>query len=165
MRQKTAITVLLLLFVGASVVTLIVKETGSAPDEQATGGTTQIQPKVAQSTEAKAPIVTVYYFYGNVRCPTCHKLENYTSEAVTANFAKDLEAGTLVWKLVNVDESANQHYIQKYNLFTKSVIISESIDGQETRWVNLDRIWDLVSAKDEYLSYIETELKTFLGRE
>ncbi len=46
--------------------------------------------------------IIAYYFHGNVRCPTCHKMEQYTKEAIEKNFKDELANGLLVVKTVNV---------------------------------------------------------------
>ena len=107
----------------------------------------------------------VYYFHGDVRCPTCHKLESYAQEAVETTFAEELGAGLVQWKPVNVDRPENAHFVKDYQLVTKSVILSEVIDGRETDWKNLDKIWDLVGSKDVYLDYIRENVKIFLEQD
>jgi hypothetical protein len=104
----------------------------------------------------------VYYFYTNVRCPTCHKLENYTEEAVTGYFADLIKQGVIQYKGVNTDEKGNEHFLKDYELYTKSVIVSEIQDGQQKRWKNLDKIWERVGDKEKYLKYIQDEVKAYI---
>lgn len=39
------------------------------------------------SAKEKAVNVVLYYFYGNVRCPTCRKFETYTKKALDEAFS------------------------------------------------------------------------------
>lgn len=108
------------------------------------------------------PQVIAYYFHGNRRCATCQKLEAYAQEAVTGEFADEIEQGLVEWRVVNFDEEANEHYLKDYGLFSQTVILSR-IDGEkETEWKNLDRIWKLVGDKDAYVTYVRDELRAFL---
>jgi len=112
---------------------------------------------------APASTMVVYYFHNNYRCPSCKKIEAYTNETVTTKFADDIKKGVITWKMVNVDEPANKHFIKEYKIFTKQVVLVEMKDGAQARWKNLDKIWDLLGDKTKFSAYIEKELKDFKG--
>jgi hypothetical protein len=65
------------------------------------------------------------YFHGTVRCTTCQQIEALSAKAIQNNFVEELKTGTLAWQEINVEKSENQHFIKDYQLFTKSLIISE----------------------------------------
>jgi hypothetical protein len=117
---------------------------------------------VVKATETPNDKVVVYYLHGTRRCATCIKLESYSEEAVTAAFGPQLETGEMEWKTVNYDEEENTHFIEDYQLFTKSVILSRVTEGKETEWKNLDQIWKLVGDKEEFVSYVQMEVANFL---
>jgi hypothetical protein len=150
-----------LLFVGVSVTYLVVNE---ARDR---GGATaqQEQPADAQTADAGAEDVskvTVYYFHGTKRCQTCRKIEAYANEAVTAGFAKELEEGDMEWQTVNVDEPENEHFIEDYELVTRSVVLVETLGGEQQKWVNLDKVWELVGDKPKFVEYVTGNLSDFM---
>lgn len=174
MKPKHVVTVVLLLFVVGSVAYMIVQERRAAaetpettvPEAQSRIELQPVLPTDENPETAQQPRqVVVYYFHGDVRCPTCHKLESYAQEAVETTFAEELGAGLVQWKPVNVDRPENAHFVKDYQLVTKSVILSEVIDGRETAWKNLDKIWDLVGSRDVYLDYIRENVKTFLEQD
>lgn len=101
--------------------------------------------------------VNVYYFYGKPRCITCMKIENYTKSAVTSMNDKNV-----VFKGVDMDNSDNSAMVKKYNLYTKSVIISKVKNGKE-QWKNLDKIFLKAGNEQYFKNYIITEIKTFKG--
>jgi len=105
----------------------------------------------------------VYYFHGNVRCATCKKIEAYADEAVHAAFGEDLDDGTLQWRVVNIDEPANRHFIQDFQLVTRSVVLAEYRDGKVVRSTNLDQVWQLVRDKQRFVDYVQSETKAFLA--
>ncbi|MBN1307120.1 MAG: hypothetical protein JXA18_04330 [Chitinispirillaceae bacterium] len=104
----------------------------------------------------------VYYFHGSMRCPTCHKLENYAKSEIEASFSDAIKTGQLEWKTINVEEGGNEHFVDKYKLYTKSVIVSTVKDGGELSWKNLDKIWQLVHNEGKYRKYIRDEVQACL---
>ena len=107
--------------------------------------------------------VFVYYFYGNFRCASCRKIEAFTKEALNASFKEELKDGMLVFKVVNVDEKDNEHFLGDYQLYSKSVVLSLMKDGKEMKYKNLDEIWNYLNDKRKFLGYIKNETKVFLA--
>lgn len=106
--------------------------------------------------------VVAYYFHGTMRCPTCHKLEQYAKEVIESNFKDALGSGKLEFKAVNVEGKGNEHYANDYKLYTKSLILSLVKDGKEIKWKNLDKIWEYVVNKQKYFDYVKSEITSFL---
>lgn len=116
--------------------------------------------KTAAPSDTK---IIVYYFHNNYRCPSCKKIESYSSETVNKKFADDIKKGLITWRMVNVDEAPNKHFVKEYKIFTKQVVLVEMKKGAQTKWKNLDKIWELLGNKDKFASYIEQEVKAFKG--
>jgi len=146
------------------------KANGSAGKKPAHAG---VQAQTAKDSSVKASdSVTVpasiehrivaYYFHGNVRCVSCRKIEAYTKEAIDSAFGGALKSGQLEWQVVNTDSAQNEHFLQDYRLFTKSVVISDVRKGKETRWKNLDKVWELLGDRDKFHAYIQGEVRPFL---
>lgn len=106
--------------------------------------------------------VIVYYFHGNFRCPTCRNLEQYAEEAIEKNFKKELNEDTLVFKVVNVEEKGNGHFMKDYQLYTKSLVLFLVKDDKEVKYKNLDKIWEYVRDKTKYMDYVKNEVENFL---
>jgi len=106
--------------------------------------------------------VTAYYFHGDFRCPTCHKLEQYSKEAIEANFKNELASGKLEFRVINTDEKGNEHFVNDYQLYTKSLVISLVKGGKEVKSKNLTKIWDYVGNKQKFYDYVTEEIKAFL---
>lgn len=185
-KQRTFITVALLAFVGLSVVVLVAKETGggdgtsaeqpalaqgdagaadpssvtaTSPEAGATE-TSQTSSHVATEKAHDTKIV-VAYLHGNRRCGPCRSLQAYAAEAVKTHFSDELAGGTMEFRVQNVATPEHNHLRQRYGLYTQSVIVSELRNGQEVRWKNLDRIWELVRDRDAYFEYIQSEIEDF----
>jgi len=113
---------------------------------------------------AKGPShnIVVTYFHNTFRCPTCHRIEELSSQAVNLNFEDEMKSGKVVWRVINVDEPEKKHYIKDYQLYTKSLIISEMRGGKEVRWKNLEKVWTFVRSKEKFDKYVKTEIKEWL---
>jgi hypothetical protein len=109
--------------------------------------------------------VIVYYLHGTRRCSNCIKIEAYTKEAVDSNLTEAVKTGLLEWRVYNTDEDSNAHYVDDYQLYTKSVIVSDVRDGKEVRWKNLEKIWELLNDKASFKKYIQDEVTAFLKEE
>ena len=110
-----------------------------------------------------AESVVAFYFHGNVRCATCKKIEAYADEALQQGFPEALQNGALEWRVINVDEAENQHFIQDFQLVTRSVVLAEYSGDKVVRWKNLDKVWQLVRSKDKFVEYVRDEARQFLG--
>ncbi len=174
MPFKQIITVILVLFVVASVVFLIMntgRDAGQSANEGAVAESDEA-PGVGEAEEKgghdpsagiSGHSVVAYYFYGTKRCPTCIKIEKYARESITDGFPELIESGRLQFRAINVDETENGHFIDDYKLTTKSVIISDRLDGKETRWKNLNLVWEYVGEKDTFIDYVRRETTAYLG--
>lgn len=111
------------------------------------------------------PGMVVYYFHGTSRCRTCRTIEEYTRQALNDGFADELEKGGIELRPINVDLKENRHYINDYRLFTRSVVVSSIREGKETGWKRLDRVWDLVKNKSEFIAYIQNEIREMRSAE
>ena len=118
--------------------------------------------KAAQKTDTK---VIAYYFHGNYRCYTCTKIEKYSREAIEMYFPDDLKTGKLEFRSVNVDEPANRHFIQDYQLHTRSLVLVLYRNNEQQKWKNLKDVWQLVRNQDRFYQYVKSETEQFLAEE
>jgi hypothetical protein len=191
MKPKRVVTLTLLAFVAAGVVTLAVKgltrnrhpeaaANPSATDTSRRSGGSGFQPEgaadrqdlratadAARQTDstAKPPSdgVIAYYFHGNTRCPTCQTIESYAHDAVKTGFADELASGDLQWEVVNYEAAGNEHFAELYQVVAPTVVLVRMEGGKPTRWANLMRVWELVGDQDAFTEYIQTETRTLLG--
>ncbi|NQU18982.1 hypothetical protein HQ550_02380 [bacterium] len=111
---------------------------------------------------AKENNVIAYYFHGTFRCYTCTNIEKYSREAIEANFKDALQSGKLEFKAVNVEERGNEHFVNDYQLYTKSLVLSLVKDGKETQYKNLEKIWEYVRDKEKFFNYVTGEIQAYL---
>jgi len=106
--------------------------------------------------------VVAYYFHTKFRCHTCHKIEQFTEEALKEYFPEELDIGKLVYKVINIQEKENKHFVKDYQLFTKSFVLALFKNGEEIRFKNLDQVWQQVGDKQKFYEYIKKETHVFL---
>jgi len=148
MSLKTVVTLVLLAFVVVAVGIVVLQSRESAAGNN---------PSTAGATEAlngnPADGVVAFYFHGTMRCVTCKKLEAYSREA--------FEGSGIALQVVNTDLPENRHFVDDFQLVTRSLVLAEYRSGQIARWSNLERIWELVSEEQVYLDYVRRQAVEF----
>jgi len=112
-------------------------------------------------TEQKAKF-TVYYFHHTMRCESCIRIENYSFKVLQKEFPGNLKDSSILWKVINVDDTENEHFIDDYKLETQALIISKQINGKEAKWKDLDAIWDHLNDYEKFCNYMKNEIKAFI---
>ena len=120
-------------------------------------------PDAEQSVPVSDSGVVAYYFHGNYRCASCRAIESYTKEALELYFSDELASGKLEFRAVNVEEKGNEHFVQDYKLYTKSVVLSRVVDGKEVDYKNLEGVWQLLNNRQRFFDYVRKETEVFLG--
>lgn len=163
MKAKQVVTAALLLFVIGSVAYLVIKETGQQKSAvQKVLETTRPNSEAANTGRELQHKVFVYYFHGNMRCPTCRKFEAYAHEALLKAFPDELKSEKLDWRLINIDEPSNEHFIQDYGITTRSLVVVNMKGKNQKEWKNLQKIWDLVKDKGDFIKYVQEETRDYL---
>lgn len=111
---------------------------------------------------AASRAVAVTYFHTTARCATCRKIEALSEEAIRTGFSQELKDGKVLWKVVNTDEPDNRHFLEDYQLYTKSLVVVETAGGRQLRWKNLARIWQLVRDDAAFRQYVQDEVRGYL---
>ncbi len=155
-----------------SILILVIAAARGGDDSTRTSGIPQLEGKpvvsaaaTADSSGASVPSVhqvLAYYFHGTRRCSNCIKIEAYTKEAIDSTYGAALKDSSLIWQVVNTDEEANNHYLNDYQLYTKSVILVDMHDGKQIRWKNLEKVWQHLGDKEAFKKYIRDEVALFL---
>jgi hypothetical protein len=163
MKAKKILTAVLLGFVAVSVVFAIVKETTKGTPSEQVDVERPVSDNASSPAETSPQRVIVYYFSTNARCATCMKFEQYSRKAVVTGFQKAIEDGRLEYKMVNYEKPGNEHYVEDYKLYAKSIVVVEMKGDERVRWNNLDKIWQLVSSEKEFIDYIQEGVRSYLG--
>jgi len=164
--SRKALTTALLGFVLVSFGYLALRSMRSARDWRrpvgAQAGTTS---SITDSDPPAEPgKVVAYYFHVTIRCITCRAIESYSKEVIHTRFAKELASGQLEWRLVNVQLPENRHFIQDYELFTKSLVLVRTQNGRQKEYKVLNDTWELAGDKTAMQNYVEKEVRGFLRK-
>jgi thioredoxin-related protein len=73
----------------------------------------------------------IYYFYGSHRCPTCNAVEENVKKLITEKFATQIKDGSLAVSYLNWEESVNEALVEKYQIYSSSLILVKYLDGKE----------------------------------
>ena len=149
MRRKmtvSVITTIIVIFLAAGTMVAEGKNNGTA----------------SYPTVDVARTFVVYYFHGNFRCSNCLKIEQYSCDAIEKYFKDQLKTKRLVLNIINTDLPKNKHFIEDYQLYTKSLIIAEFKDGKQVRWKNLTKVWNYLNDRDKFYEYVRTEIQQYL---
>ena len=133
-------------------------------------GEAQKQTSDSGAVNTDAPAVgsvpdhfAVTYFHATHRCSTCRKLEAFAEEAVSSAFKGSLEDSTVQWRVVNFEQEGNEHFVKDYQLYSQALIVSRITNGKEVNWRNLDKIWELVGDKEDFINYVQTQVRDFMA--
>ena len=119
---------------------------------------------IAKDSETnKKSLVVAYYFHGNFRCTNCRNLEQYSKEAIEKHFKDELVSGKVVFKAINIEEKGNEHFVNDYQLYTRSLVISLVKNGKEVKSKNLAKIWEYLKNKPRFYQYVKEEVDTYLN--
>ena len=139
-----------------------------AAPEQADVAAPTPKPVVADAqppAEAEKPPVhklIACYFHRTQRCRKCLTIEAYSEEALKDAFPEALARGELEWQAVNVEEPANEHFVEDYQLTFGALVLVDTLDGEQKEWRNLERVWELVGDELKFKAYVEAQALTFL---
>ncbi len=165
MKPKNLVTIVLLLFVVASVGYLVMRESGAtAPATPPAESAAAVTPDatLTPAIEPAASRVVAYYFHGNARCTTCKTIEKYTEEAIEDGLVEEVASGKLELVAVNVDMPENRHFIDDFELATRTVVLARIENGEQAEYQKLDEVWNLVRNRGAFLDYVKGETRKML---
>lgn len=104
----------------------------------------------------------VYYFHRTQRCHTCLTMEAYARAALDEDLFDAMESGELKWRAVNVDETANEHFVNEYELYASALVMVEREGDEVKRSKKLEQIWDLVGDEWKFRTFVRDEALAYL---
>jgi hypothetical protein len=158
-RRRIASAAVLVLAATASLVLLVAAQAKPPATEPAKPAVSA--PARADTTALKHRVIA-YYLHTTYRCVTCKKIEAYSREAIETAFAKELADGRVVWRVVNIEEKGNEHFVKDFELYTKSLVLVDEVKGKQVRWQNLTKVWELLPKKAAFFSYVQDGVRGYL---
>ena len=65
--------------------------------------------------------------------------------------------------MVDYDKKENAHFLNKYQIHTKALVLDEFKNGEEVRWENLHRVWELLNSEEAFKTYVRDGVHDFMG--
>jgi len=152
MNVKRPLTIILLVFMAASVVSMVLNEIRRQP-ANATAG------RVQTSVGDPAPKLIAYYLHGKIRCVTCNDIERGAQEAIEEGFGTEMQSGRLEWRVVNYEEPGNEHYATDFKLAAPCVVLASVRDGHQVAWKSLPEVWELAGDKPAFRAFVQKNLR------
>ena len=173
MKAKNIVSIVLLLFVAASVVYLVASESSSQTNSDE-GGAKNVAaqpapakpevgpPEAAEETQEPKHKLIAYYFHRTQRCRTCLAMEAYAEAGLRDGLSDAFESGELEWRAVNVEEPENEHFVEEYGLTASALVMVLLENGEQKQSKNLERVWELVRDEWGFKDYVRSEALAYL---
>ena len=145
-----------------------VEPSSVAQEEAANEGENEREGAEAKPATAAANseghIVKVYYFHTTRRCYSCNKIEELTKEAIESGFTDEISKGIVVFNPVNTDVPENKRFIKDFNLVSKSVVVTDIVNGEQKDFKILEEVWFLLRDKEAFKKYVVAEIQNYLRK-
>ncbi|MFQ5631731.1 MAG: nitrophenyl compound nitroreductase subunit ArsF family protein, partial [bacterium] len=105
--------------------------------------------------------VVVLLFHRSQRCAFCLNMEAHTRAALNASFAGEVQAGSLAFRMVDMEQQHYKTLVQKLGLFTSSVVLIALQEGKISRWEVFEKAWDLTERREEFMQKFKKALQNF----
>lgn len=89
-------------------------------------------------------------------------MEDFCKGTVERNFKSFITAKKLEFKSINIERYGNEHFVDDFQLYTRSLVIALVKNGKQVRFKNLEYIWEFAEDQDKLLGYIMGEVDAFL---
>ena len=162
MQPKYLFTAAVLLFVVASLVMLVNRESRESRAE-VNPAAQPVAGETATLAEEGPPRVVVYYFHTRQRCFSCVAVEEAAQEAIREGFPAELEEGRLEWRAVNLEMPQNEHYIMQYQLTMPGLVVDAAGEAERHQQPRvLTDAWGMARAPARLKEYVQENVRAML---
>ena len=123
---------------------------------------TQGAGKPASEAAAESCQAIVYYLHTNEHCVTCDRIKALTEKTMAEEFGDELASGLMEFRIRNVDEPANEHYWDEFQMDAATVVVQAQTG--EKRFENLSQVWMLNTDETAFRDYLRTHIRGFLPK-
>lgn len=120
-----------------------------------------ISTPTIQPSPPSDDFVELVYFHRTQRCYSCQYAGDMTQNTVESYFSDELTNGKLIFKMLDVQDSANAEMIDKYEPYGSSLFINMVMGGQD-RIQAITDIWFHIGDDDKFISAVKTEIDNAL---
>jgi hypothetical protein len=121
-------------------------------------GFAQTNAKVNSKTK-----LLVYYFHLTERCNTCRSIEATTKKVLEENFKTELENGTILFEVFNVDLPENKSIAKKYDAYGATLALTPIVQEKETGIVDLTNFaFSKIHTEEVFISELKAKVAEYL---
>lgn len=84
-----------------------------------------------EQTAGMEDCVEVIYFHGKQRCVTCRAIEQNTKDVLNAQYAKQMQSGQVVLRVIDISKKENEAIAEKYQVTWSSLFLVSHKNGKE----------------------------------
>lgn len=100
--------------------------------------------------------IEVIYFHYSRRCATCEAVENQTQAALKEYFNDKVEAGTITFFTINIDDENNEALIDTYEISGQSLLV---ISGDKKVDLTNDAFMYVRSKPEKYRKIVKKTIE------
>lgn len=115
-----------------------------------------------QQGRSQAVVVKANYIHSDYRCPSCLKLERWSSNAIQVGLADSMKTGRLVWGTQSMDTPEGSALADKIGLTNKALVLMELRGGKMTRYKELKDTWKNLRDSTGFANYVKSETVAFM---
>lgn len=111
-----------------------------------TACTSNAQQPARTGTTASTTRIDVIDFHNEHRCKTCLTIQSLTEEVLNSNFAAEKKAGTVTFRLVNVEDETNAKLAEEFGAYGTALFLHVRKNGKAEK-IDLTE-WAFMTAND-----------------
>jgi hypothetical protein len=123
--------------------------------------------RVAQAPHDAVPAdkslnqVVVSYAHATIRCVSCNTIERLIKETLDEQFAEAVTQQRVAFQEVNFQE--NTVFAKQYEIVANCVVLRQIVQGKETRFERLDKVWELYEDAPAFKQYLGDAIRSYLS--
>ncbi|MCE9538573.1 MAG: nitrophenyl compound nitroreductase subunit ArsF family protein [Bacteroidetes bacterium] len=145
----------LLLF--ASIIIFFTACTNSSPKTEIAVVSEETKP-----SSVKQNRLEVYCFHGTRQCETCKNMKANTKTTLDKYFASQLKDSTIVFSIVDVDDSKNEKIAEKFQATGTALMINKVVNGKDSIIDWSDFAFEKANEESEYINELKSKIESAL---
>lgn len=89
------------------------------------------ETKTSATSTSATDHLEVYAFHGTRQCTTCKNMKANTKATLDKYFSEDLKSGKIVFRIIDVDDTANEKLAEKFQATGTALMINKVVNGKD----------------------------------
>ena len=152
MNVKRPLTIILLVFVAASMTAMVLNEIRRQPANATAWTCADVRGRPGPEADR-----LLLARQDQMRHMQRHRAQR--KEAIEEGFGPELQSGRLEWRVVNYEEPGNEHYATDFKLAAPCVVLASVRDGHQVAWKSLPEVWEFAGDKPAFRAFVQKNLR------